>query len=263
MFGQRWLFLAVLTAAGALIGFSPGSAEGAHGGGHGGGGHGGGFHGGGFHGGGFHGGGFHGGAFHGGGFHGAHVGAFRGGNRGFYHGGYNRGFYRNGGYGPYYGWGLGYGLGWPYAYSYGDNWPYTYSYGDNWPYTYSYGDNWPYDYNLPYYDVTPPVVSNPPITSSDMTSTGDLGYYPPPPPTDNTVNVRVIVPANAEVWFDDSATQQRGSVREFVSPPLTPGRQYTYEIRARWREGDHDVTRTRNVNVQAGQTVTVDFTKGK
>ena len=181
MFRQRGLFLAVLTAVGVAIGFSPDSAEAAH---------------------------------HGG-FHCAHVGAFCGSYRGcgsFSHGG----FYRYGAHRFYCGQRLRYGLGGPCV----------------------YGDYWPCDSNQNY-------------------------FVNPAAPTDDTVHVRVMVPANAEVWFDDNPTQQRGSIREFLTPPLTPGLQSTYEIRARWREGNHDMTQTRKVSIQAGQTVTVDFIKGE
>jgi uncharacterized protein (TIGR03000 family) len=51
-----------------------------------------------------------------------------------------------------------------------------------------------------------------------------------------------------------------GSDRNFVSPPLPPGRTYPYEIRVRWIGADgKPIEQTRQVNVQAGQRTTVDF----
>jgi len=68
------------------------------------------------------------------------------------------------------------------------------------------------------------------------------------------------VPANAEVWFgNEKASLQQGPVREFESPPLTPGDEYTYSIRARWMENGRTVERTKNVDVKAGSVVRVDF----
>jgi uncharacterized protein (TIGR03000 family) len=80
-------------------------------------------------------------------------------------------------------------------------------------------------------------------------------------PDANAALVDVKVPADAQVWFDDSRTRQTGSNRQFESPSLTPGKTYTYDIRARWMGDDGEVTRTKHVTVRAGARVTVDFTK--
>ncbi len=74
-------------------------------------------------------------------------------------------------------------------------------------------------------------------------------------------HVRVIVPADAEVWFGDGKTKQTGTMCEFVSPELTPGKEYAYEIKARWKQGDKDVVQTRQVDVSAGAWKVVDFTR--
>jgi uncharacterized protein (TIGR03000 family) len=74
-----------------------------------------------------------------------------------------------------------------------------------------------------------------------------------------TVDVRV--PANAEVWFDDEPTRQRGEWRRFVAPPMTPGKEFHYDVRARWTEGDRVVDQTRVVGVRSGGVSEVDFTQ--
>jgi uncharacterized protein (TIGR03000 family) len=76
---------------------------------------------------------------------------------------------------------------------------------------------------------------------------------------DNTANVTVNVPADAQVWFDDNATTSTGGVRQYVSPPLTPGKGYTYEVRARWIDNGKEVTQTQQVEVRAGANVRVTF----
>ena len=48
-------------------------------------------------------------------------------------------------------------------------------------------------------------------------------------------------------------------VRSFQSPPLTPGRRYAYEVRARWQANGRPVTQSREVRVTAGSNVEVDF----
>jgi uncharacterized protein (TIGR03000 family) len=90
------------------------------------------------------------------------------------------------------------------------------------------------------------------------------GYavFTPPVATPVTTNtqIRVQVPAQAKVWFDNQPTVQTGSLREFVSTPLTPGRTYIYTVRAMWREGDREVNRQRVVSFTAGDQVSIDFT---
>src|SRR5262249_29983293 len=46
--------------------------------------------------------------------------------------------------------------------------------------------------------------------------------------------VQVRVPANATVWFDGEPTEQTGPYRRFWTPPLEPGKVYTYQVKARW-----------------------------
>jgi uncharacterized protein (TIGR03000 family) len=85
---------------------------------------------------------------------------------------------------------------------------------------------------------------------------------PAPPGTGNTATVCVVVPEGAQLWFGDQGTKQTGSVRYFESPPLTPGRKYYYDVKARWRDANgKEVTRTRQVAVRANAVVTVDFTQ--
>ena len=69
----------------------------------------------------------------------------------------------------------------------------------------------------------------------------------------------VRVPRDAAVWFEGSETTSMGPIREFQSPPLTPGSRYVYDIRARWNDNGHETTQTQNVEVAAGGHVTVNF----
>lgn len=73
------------------------------------------------------------------------------------------------------------------------------------------------------------------------------------------VTVAVHVPADAEVWFDGDSTKQGGEWREFASPPLTPGKDYSYDVRARWTVGGQAVEQTRTVVVRANDKVEVSF----
>jgi uncharacterized protein (TIGR03000 family) len=81
------------------------------------------------------------------------------------------------------------------------------------------------------------------------------------PISDAKAHVTVRVPSDAKVWFENQATKQQGAVRNFVSPELTPGQNYTYDVRATWQENGRTVEQKRQVAVHAGSPVTIDFTK--
>jgi len=85
---------------------------------------------------------------------------------------------------------------------------------------------------------------------------GYAGYDYPDYVTDDgaPVHVTVQVPADAEVWFNEVKTQQTGTTRRFVSPPLAPG-NYRYDIRASWGSRSE----TRQVTVHPGDDISVQF----
>jgi len=72
--------------------------------------------------------------------------------------------------------------------------------------------------------------------------------------------IRVQVPTQARVWFDNQPTSQTGPVRAFVSPALTPGHEFSYTVRATWREGGRQIERQQVVTFMAGDPVSIDFT---
>jgi uncharacterized protein (TIGR03000 family) len=80
-----------------------------------------------------------------------------------------------------------------------------------------------------------------------------------PAPSDNRARIWLTVPADAQVWFDGEPTKQTGGLRQFVSPPLAPGRFYTYAVRVRWTQGGKPVEEERRVRAQAGASSRFDF----
>jgi uncharacterized protein (TIGR03000 family) len=117
---------------------------------------------------------------------------------------------------------------------------------------------WPWNLRG-YQSYAPP--SRPPITP------------PPPPrtapcPQKYTVQVTVLfqkneevpdkalivahLPEDARIWFEDQPTKQTGTLRQFVSPPLTPGKNYTYTVRVQWPEDGRWVSQVHSVPVHAG-----------
>ena len=97
-----------------------------------------------------------------------------------------------------------------------------------------------------------PYGSMPYGRSSNYYAPGDQGGG-------NLATIQVRVPGNAEIWFDDYLTRQRGETRVYQTPPLN-GDNASYTLRARWMDKDgKPVDLTKQVQVQAGKQVEVDF----
>jgi len=73
--------------------------------------------------------------------------------------------------------------------------------------------------------------------------------------------IRIKVPAKAEVLLSGQQMAQGGINRDFVTRDLEPGKQYTAEVKAKWKENGLEVAQTRKVELHPGDRVTVDFTK--
>jgi uncharacterized protein (TIGR03000 family) len=112
----------------------------------------------------------------------------------------------------------------------------------------------PYVYYVPAVIASPPKVNRaPPIMIRNV-----IGAVTPAP-AEVPVRFDVQVPADAQVFFDGEKTNQTGEQRQFVSPPLAPGREYTYEVRAMWKEGGREVTESRRLSFRAGDRVRASF----
>jgi uncharacterized protein (TIGR03000 family) len=166
----------------------------------------------------------------------------------------------------YYGPSLGYySYGWPGYYGYGWYYPYGYtSWYGYWPnayYTYGsyYYPSWYGTNYAPYYSYG--VITGTPNYSTVATETPQTGnYYGTTTTSSDSVLINVKVPLEAEIWFDNHKTAQTGTDRRFITPSLDPGRTFTYDVHARWTEGNRPVDQTRKVTVHAGDQLTVDFT---
>jgi uncharacterized protein (TIGR03000 family) len=82
-------------------------------------------------------------------------------------------------------------------------------------------------------------------------------------PEDNAAHLRVLVPPSAELWFEGKRMDLTGAERAFVSPALTPGKGYVYDVRARWTEDGKQIERARKVRVRANQHSEVDLTQAQ
>jgi uncharacterized protein (TIGR03000 family) len=71
--------------------------------------------------------------------------------------------------------------------------------------------------------------------------------------------ITVLLPDEAELWFDSTMRPAIGQVREFTTPPLAAGQTYTYSLRARWLDGNTFRDQTQTVTFARGDNVTVNF----
>jgi uncharacterized protein (TIGR03000 family) len=162
-------------------------------------------------------------------------------------------------YGPY-----------PSYYSYG-NFPYSWAYSPWAPvagtyyvpsyYTSAnswYNPGWTPSYATTNYYSTPLPSSS----TSTATGTGTSYSYGSTARSDaNTTLLKVRLPdKDAEVWVEGKRTEQRGTSREFISPPLDPNQTYIYDVRARWTKNGLTTDTTRRVRVHANDVATIDFT---
>jgi uncharacterized protein (TIGR03000 family) len=155
-------------------------------------------------------------------------------------------------YGPYTG-----GHGYSYATAYSYSLPFTNNgFSSPWVYPYDWtsipwnGYTYP---GRPLFHTTPEYFAAPAPVDLAPVPAGAVATSAAP------AVVAVHLPADAELWFDGSATGQTGSDRTFTSPPLPSGKAFHYAVRARWTEGGKRVEQFQMVTVQAGQQARATF----
>jgi uncharacterized protein (TIGR03000 family) len=105
------------------------------------------------------------------------------------------------------------------------------------------------DYRSAFPRLATPSVDAKPTSASASTAGG-------------CCRVGVKVPhADAELWVNKAKTATTGTDRVFESPELADGKEFKYELVAKWTRNGEPVTESRSVVVAGGQSVLVDFTK--
>jgi uncharacterized protein (TIGR03000 family) len=94
-------------------------------------------------------------------------------------------------------------------------------------------------------------------------ATPSVSSRPSPAPSSAACcRVDVKVPhADAELWVNQTKTAMTGSERVFESPELAEGKEFRYELVAKWTHNGAAKTDTRSVTVSGGKVVRVDFTE--
>ena len=159
------------------------------------------------------------------------------------YGGYRMGY---GGYGMGYGgYGMGNWGGWGYGYS-------GYVLGGGWPMIGGYAYSPMFStWGTPINSVSGAII-NPGLTRS-------LYYNPAVANLANEATIVVHLPQGANLTIDGQATQSRAATRVFHSPPLEPGKTYSYTLRAEANRDGHFVNTKKTVDVRAGERSEVTF----
>jgi len=100
-------------------------------------------------------------------------------------------------------------------------------------------------------------------TNTTATTTDPRRSFYPPAEADRAavIDLRLSSPT-AQVFFDDRATTQQGTVRQYVTPPLEADKEYTYQVRIRWSPNGANgqpLEETRQVQVKAGGRVQLEL----
>lgn len=76
--------------------------------------------------------------------------------------------------------------------------------------------------------------------------------------------IKVKVPDNAVIWFENQKMSQSGAMRVFQSPGLEAKKTYYYKVKVSWPTGGgtlaKDFVSEQEVAVRAGETTSIDFT---
>lgn len=89
-----------------------------------------------------------------------------------------------------------------------------------------------------------------------------LGAIAAPAQEPQKARLRLLLPAaDVQLEIQGVALKKKlgADVRLFESPPLEPGKNYIYDIKATWTENGKQVVRERSVRVAAGKTTEVDL----
>jgi len=62
--------------------------------------------------------------------------------------------------------------------------------------------------------------------------------------------------------IEGSPTGPGGTRRQFVSPPIKPGHDYTYDVQVSWLQEGREVTQKRHITVHAGDVINLTFPVG-
>lgn len=80
-------------------------------------------------------------------------------------------------------------------------------------------------------------------------------------PDSRSAEITLNVPLDALIFIDGRRTYNSGMTRRFVTPPLTPGHTYFYEVKVTWIDGSRAREITRHVSFRAGERIVLNYSQ--
>jgi uncharacterized protein (TIGR03000 family) len=77
------------------------------------------------------------------------------------------------------------------------------------------------------------------------------------------VVIVVRLPADADLFIGGVKSKQQSAVREFDTPPLSPGKKYSYSVKGVWKDGEKEEIRETTIIIQAGETKEINLLEMK
>lgn len=107
-------------------------------------------------------------------------------------------------------------------------------------------------------EPTKPVSAEKPKASDELANPfrGNNGYVSTPMPA----RISIKIPENATLFIDGKKNEKPGTQREFTTPPLPFGKEFSYSLKLEKKKNGQPEEVLQKVVFQAGETVTVDFT---
>jgi uncharacterized protein (TIGR03000 family) len=84
-------------------------------------------------------------------------------------------------------------------------------------------------------------------------------YAPQLAPPATSATVSVLLPADADLWFQGMKIPQAGTLRRFNTPELNPLLSYSYDVQATWLAEGRWVSQSQRMLVRAGDHLTLSF----
>jgi uncharacterized protein (TIGR03000 family) len=102
-----------------------------------------------------------------------------------------------------------------------------------------------------------------PERSRTRSGTGEEEAKPPSDQARGPAAATIVVslPADAKLMIEDQATRSTSDLRTFISPPLEPGKEFEYTLKAELSRGGRAQTTTTKLTIRAGEEsfVTLEF----
>ena len=108
----------------------------------------------------------------------------------------------------------------------------------------------------------PPADTGTAVTSAAKPAGFDWSVPAAKPASADRARITVKLPPGATLFVDDKPSGKPEAVREFATPPLPPGQEFAYLMKAERMVGGRPETQTQKVTFRAGEILTVDFTAG-